>query len=533
MRDSVIAVLVFIGASALLAMPQAAVTTYHYDNNRTGWNRHETTLTPSNVGQSTFGLLNSVTLDGQVNMQPLVVPGVVITAGPYKGTTHDVVYVATEANTVFAIDVHTGTILLNPNLGTPVPRPLKCGINGPTVGIDSTPVIDRSSNTLYVMVYTEQATTPTYVLHALDLGSLADKVTPQLVTASHELTNGTTFNFNATYQRQRPALLLANGSIYAGFGSFCDLGTKFSRGWLLGWTASTLAPFPSNQLNDQQASDRRTFFLDSIWMSGYGPATDDAGNVLFVTGNSLANTYDGVTNIQESVIKISSTLNTVMDKFTPDNQAALDADDVDFGAGGVLVLPDQPGSIPHLAVAAGKDGNMFLMNEDNLGGYSSTKNNVLATYQIGGCWCGQSYFLGTDGTGRVVTSGGNTVRLYQVQTSPKVGLKLLKSSAIVSSPQDPGFFTSISSNGRYHPIVWALSRPTNDSGNPIYLYAFNPDVATTTMKELFSAPAGFWQNMKGNSNMVPVVANGQVFVASNKTLEIFGLLGGKSKSQKK
>ena len=130
-------------------------------------------------------------------------------------------------------------------------------------------------------------------------------------------------------------------------------------------------------------------------MSGYGPATDDAGNVLFVTGNSdpSGTTYDGVTNIQESVVKLSSTLTSVIDLFTPKNQAALDQGDTDFGSGGVLVLPDQPGSTPHLAVAAGKDGNMYLMNEDHLGGYSSTTNNVLGTYSIGGCWCGPSYFV--------------------------------------------------------------------------------------------------------------------------------------------
>src|SRR5208337_187306 len=166
---------------------------------------------------------------------------------------------------------------------------------------------------------------PAYRIHALDLGSLTDKVAPQLVVASHTLNDGTTFNFSAKYQRQRPGLLLANGSIYAGFGSFCDRDGGKSRGWLLAWTAGTLAPFPSNQLNDQQTSDSNTFFLSSIWMSGYAPATDDAGNVLFVTGNSESGTYDGVTNIQESVVKVTSTLTSVVDLFTPSNQSELDA----------------------------------------------------------------------------------------------------------------------------------------------------------------------------------------------------------------
>src|SRR5271166_1468764 len=325
-----------------LMSAQVAVTTYHYDNNRTGWNNQESTLTPANVATSAFGLLYNVALDDQVDGQPLLVPGVNITAGSHQGT-HDVVYVATEGNTVYAIDAQSGTILLNPNFGKPVPYPLGCGNNGPNVGINSTPVIDPTTKTLYVIVYTNDG--PTYRLHALDLGSLTDKVTPQVVAASHTLTDGTTFNFNASYQRQRPALLLANGSIYAGFGSFCDFSGNLSRGWLLGWTAGSLTPFPSNQLNDQQATNGNSFFLSSIWMSGYGPATDDEGNVLFVTGNSDPGTYDGVTDIQESVVKVSNTLTTVLDLFTPDNQEGLDQGDVDFGSGGVMVLPDQPGSI--------------------------------------------------------------------------------------------------------------------------------------------------------------------------------------------
>ncbi len=513
-----------------LAACQTSVTTYHYDNYRTGWNRNETTLTTANVGSPSFGLLQTISLDDQVDAQPLVVPGVVITAGKHQGM-HDVVYVATEGDTVFAIDVHNGTVLLSKNFGTPVASPLGCSNNGPNVGINSTPVIDLESKTLYVMIYTQDASGPAYRLHALDLGSLADKVHAELVQASQTLTDGTTFNFNATYQRQRPALLLANGSIYAGFGSFCDLAPNYSRGWLLGWTAGSLKPFPSNQLNDQQATDPNLFFLSSIWMAGYGPATDDAGNILFVTGNSDPDTYDGVTNIQESVAKVSSTLTTVLDVFTPANQAILDQEDGDFGSGGVLVLPDQPGSIPHLAVAAGKAGTMFLMNEDKLGGYSPHKNNVLGSYGVGGCWCGQSYFVPSDGAGRVVTSGGRQVKVWKVQTSPKVALTKVAVSPGVGGGQDPGFFTTISSNGNASPIIWALARPPN-TGNPqIRLFAFDPESGGSTMKQLFKGTAGAWPNLGGDANLVPVVVNGLVFVASNQQLQIFGLTGQKIKKK--
>jgi hypothetical protein len=528
-----IALLIFVSASARLAVGQTAVTTYHYDNYRTGWNQNESVLTPANVVKGKFGLLHTVTLDDQVDAQPLVVPGVLITAGNFQGV-HDVAYLATEGNTVYAIDVHSGTVLLNPNFGPAVGYPLGCGNNGPRVGVNSTPVIDPNRKTLYVMIYTQDQGGPVYRLHALDLGSLTDKVTPQLVIASQLLTDGSTFNFNAKYQRQRPGLLLANGSIYAGFGSFCDLSANFSRGWLLGWTAGTLTPFPSNQLFDQQATDPDKFFLSSIWMSGYGLAADDAGNILFVTGNSDPDTYDGVTNIQESVVKISPTLTTVLDLFTPQNQVGLDQGDVDFGSGGALVLPDQPGSIPHLAVASGKDGNMYFMNEDNLGGYSPSKNNVLGTYYVGGCWCGHSYYVDpADGVGRVVSSGGSNLQVWKIQTSPKVALTRLEVSGSIGGQQDPGFFTTISSNGTANPIIWALNRPLATAKAPLDLFAFNPDGGKkqSTIKLLYRSRAGFWPNLGGNSNLVPVVANGEVFVASNKVLEIFGLIGGKARKK--
>jgi hypothetical protein len=524
---SLAAVLLLANVAAVAAGP-ASVTTYHYDNYRTGWNSNETTLTPANVNASSFGVLHSVALGDQVDAQPLYMPAVNITAGSHQGI-HDVVYVAAENNTIYAVDAESGTILLNPNFGKPIHAPLGCNNNGPNVGINSTPVIDPTTNTMYVMVYSGTSNAPNYQLHALDLGSLTDKVTPQMVSASHTLSDGTTFNFNAKYQRQRPGLLLLNGTIYAGFGSFCDFSANFSRGWLLGWDTNTLTPLAGNQLFDMQATSPDNFFLSSIWMSGYGPAADDSGNILVVTGNSdySGTTYDGVTNIQESVLKMSPDLGTVLDLFTPSDWSSLDQSDNDFGSGGVMVLPDQPGNTPHLAVAAGKEGNMFFMNEDNLGGYSVSQNNVLGTYYVGGCWCGQSYFVDpTDSLGRVVSSGGKSVEVWQVQTADNPSLNEVAHSAGIGGGQDPGFFTSISSNGTSSPIIWALSRPQSSSAPQVYLYAFNPD-AGSSMRPLYKSRAGIWINQGGNSNLVPVVANGEVFVASDKTLIIFGLKAGK------
>ena len=498
-----------------------AITTYHYNNYRTGWNRSESKLTPTNVSSAKFGLLQTVILDERVDAQPLVVPGVNVTAGTFQGR-HNVVYVATANNTVYMIDADNGTVLWSQNLGNPVSTMVGCdGSVGRNSGITSAPVIDGTGRTLYVMAYTNDTTGPTYRIHALDLGNLGDKFMPQVVSASHTLTDGRRLTFNARYQVQRPGLLLANGNVYAGFGSHCDGDRSVSRGWLLGWNSASLTPLPSNQLFDTQATSQRSIFLSSIWMSGYGLAADDSGNLLLVTGNSDSGTYDGVTNLQESVAKVSPDLSSVLDLFTPSNQVSLDLSDLDFGSGGVLVLPDQPGSVPHMAVAAGKYGIMYLMNEDDLGGYSPVTNHVLGSYYIGSCWCGQSYFVDPDGAPRVVSSGATSVMVWKLATLPTPGLTKV-GTARISSGQGAGFFTTISSNATVSPIIWALSRANQQN---ILLYAFDPDSQSGggVITQLFQGIAGSWPIILANANLVPVVANGKVYVASYKQLTIFGL----------
>ncbi len=506
-------------ACSIASFAQFSVTTHHYDTGRTGWNSQESVLTPANVGSAAFGLLHTVTLDEKVNAQPLVFSNVNI-----GGRLHTVVYVATEGNTIYAIGANNGNVLLRRNFGTPVHEPFGCK-NSVEVGIDSTPVIDPAAGIMYAIIYKQTASGPAYYIHALDLATLSDKVHPRLITASHTLSNDSPAAFNAAVQRQRPGLLLANGNVYAGFGSFCDHGVNESRGWLLGWQTGTLTPLAANQVLDTQSSSPNNYFLSSIWMSGSGLAADDAGNILFVTGNSdpSGTTYDGITDIQESVVKVSSDLTTVLDLFTPDNQPTLDKHDGDFGAGGVMVLPDQPGSIPHLAVAAGKDGNMYLMNEDFLGGHSSTTNNVLGTYPIGGCWCGESYFRDPkDGSARIVSSGGYTAMVWKLATSPSPSLSLITSSPALGLPK-VSFFTTVSSNGTANPIIWSLSLGIGVDP-PVYLRAFDPETGNTTqpMNQLFSGTAGNW-NSTSRAFLVPVVANGKVFVATYAQLAIFGL----------
>ena len=498
-----------------------AVTTYHYDNMRTGWNHQEKELTYDKVKSAHFGLIQKVALDDQVDTQPLVVPHVNIPTGPSPGI-HDVVYVATEGDTVYAIDASSGEILLSPKLGNPVPLPLGCNNNGPNVGIDGTPVIDRGTHTMFVIVYALEAGAPVYRLHALDLSSLTDKMPSVVVSASHKLTNGTTFNFDAKVQRQRPALLLSKGKVYAGFGSFCDFSANVSRGWLLGWDVNTLAPLPANQLDDTQATSPNSFFLSSIWMSGYGLAADPDGNVYFISGNSdfSGTTYDGVTDVQESVVKVPPDLSKILDIFTPSNWPNLDQTDNDFGSGGALLIPPQEGATPHLVAAAGKDGRLFILNRNALGGYTpGGPDKVVTQVSIGGCWCGPAYFHQ-----RIISSGGSTVILWRIKISPTVSLQQEGTSAGIGGAQDPGFFTSVSSDEEHDAIIWAVSRPNNSSPADISLFAFKA-VPTSggTLDTLFQAPAGNWPNTGGNANLVPVVVDGKVYVGSNKQLNIFGM----------
>ena len=212
-------------AGASLSFAQFPVTTYHYNNSRTGWNSSETILTPANVNSTTFGVLKTVALDHQVGRSTASRSERQDHCRPHQGV-HTVVYVATEGNTIYAIDGNSGTILLSPNFGKPVSMPLGCNNNGPNVGINSTPAIDPAEGLLYVIVYNQAASGPAYFIHALDLGSLTDKVAPRQITGSHALSNGSVYTFNATVQRQRPGLLVANGNVYAGFGSFCDFATN-------------------------------------------------------------------------------------------------------------------------------------------------------------------------------------------------------------------------------------------------------------------------------------------------------------------
>jgi hypothetical protein len=520
--------------------PKGAVLTWHDDNLRTGWQQQESTLTTSTIGR--LGVSFSVALGDQVDGQPLVIPGFI--GG------HDIAFVADESNNVYQIDASTGVISKQVNLGTPVPRPFSCGNGGPNVGVDSTPVIDWASQTLFVIAYVNVGgATPTYFLHALNLTTLADKVPPLQVQASHVRTDGSVVSFNALYHRQRAALVFANGKVYAAFTSFCDFQANNTQGWLVGWSwnGTTLTALAANQLNNRLPSPPATFLLDTVWMSGAGPAADESGNLVFVTGNSAASTWtDNVpctgtatgsvptsvpcSNIQESVVKLKGDLTAVTGLFSPNalygtfspDTTQLDQTDKDLGSGGVLLVPRRGSAF--FSANAGKDGRLFLLDR------SGTGLRYLQLYVGGKCFCSPSYFTGPDGVARIVTSQGQVIQTFKIPATP---LSPEGTSATVSAGQDRGFFTTVSCHGNgaqfgncaNTPIIWAVSRPTSSTSG-VSLWAFS-GLAANGGYQLLLGPvnAGPWPNVGGNANIVPTVSNGRVYVASWKTLTIFSLGG--------
>ena len=529
-----------LSCAALLACgsAQAAkpvdILTYHFDNLRTGWNQGEKTLTPGKVKGKKFQIIASTALDDQVDAQPLILGSQSVNGNSAR----EVVYIATESNTIYAIDGNTGAVLLSKNFGAPVLRsslPGQCTNGGPNLGINATPTIDPATHTIYFITYTQESHQPVYRIHAVDPATLTDTIAPVVISASAKLSDGTTFNFNPHESRNRAALLLNNGNLYAGFASFCDYDADKSRGWVLGWNQATLAPLPANILTDTLATSSDDFFLSSIWMSGFGLAGSVAGDVYFITGNSdyAGDSYNKKTNIAESVVQMPSDLSKVKHLYTPiggpDGWEALDQADLDFGAGGIMLLPPQAGAATNLAIATGKVGITYIFNADDISNGKKKGGEPLNQVNSDSCWCGPSYFKDSDGVGRVVTSGGQNVKVWKVDTSganPTLDF-VNQPGQVEGGVFFPGFFTSVSSNGTKagSAIVWAVGRPTDFSQEILKLHAFDPDKGT----ELFSAVTGSWVNSFGDSNTVPVAANGKVYVATVQSLAIWGIASAGAK----
>lgn len=508
------------------------VLTYHNDNNRSGWFSSEATLTPANVTQSAFGLQRVILLDGRIDAEPLFVSGQSIDG---QGV-HDVIYVATETDSVYAYDAVSGAILWHHQYGIPVPDGVKNGDDNvyPVMGILSTPVIDRTAGLMYFVNDSFSSGGDNFRLHAVSLSNGRDVMPSQVIQYSETLADGTLWTFNPKYQLQRPALLEANGSIYIAFGSNGDIVPSISRGTILRYDATTLLPM-TGQLTDRLTPPQSSYYLSSIWQSGYGPASDAGGDIYFSTGNSDPGTpsYSQAFNRPDSMVRLSSDLGTLKDSFTTYNYFSLDRVDADMGSGGMMILPDQPGSVPHLAIAGGKDGRAFLLNRDNLGGFNQGgPDHVLQTINMGSCWCGPAYYVDSSNVVHVLTGGGNGVTSWKLQTSPSpllVQEGSTGSSAVNGLPDDGGTMPVVSSNGTTAgtALVWFVQRPSISSdmnpGTPLTLHAYS---ATSLSHPLISILGGTWTHaVNSNANIVPTVAKGRVYVTSNMQLRIYGLIG--------
>ena len=515
-------------AASLWSSAQVSVLTYHNDLARTGQNLNETTLTPANVNTNTFGRLFSYTVDGDIYGQPLYVPNVAI---PGKGT-HNVVYVATEHDSVYAFDAdsNAGTNavplwqnnFLNPAAGvTSVPGADEYDQIDPEIGITSTPVIDLSSGTIYVDAATKEVggADGEYVhrLHALDLATGAEKFGGPVLVQAHVLGMGAgsdssgNLPFVAYWELNRSGLLLLNGVVYLTYASYADAG--FFHGWMLGYDAHTLALVAT--FNDTPYGTD-----GGIWQAGCAPAADANGSIYCITGNGSF--YPAFGNYGDSFLRLAlgSGGLQVQDYFTPFNQADLAFQDLDLGSGGPVLLPDTVGSAthPHLLVGAGKQGTLYLLDRDKLGHYNAAGDSQIVqelTGVIPGTFSTPAYF-------------NNQIYYLAVSDSLKALsftnglLNPTPSSQAIRSFGFPGATPAVSANGTNDAIIWTLQTDTAGFGGRATLHAYD---AGNVARELYnSSQAGSRDDPGGAIKFtVPTVANGKVYVGGASRLSVFGL----------
>jgi hypothetical protein len=494
--------------------------THHNDNFRTGRNLNETVLTPANVNQTTFGKLFSYTLDGLSIASPLYVSSVNILG---QGTLHNVVYVATEHDSVYALDADglSSTPLWQITfLGTgvttvPADDTGECCDISPEIGITGTPVIDQTTGTLYVVAKTKEETAYVQRLHALDITSGAEKFGGPVVLVAT--------GFDPLRENQRAALLLNNGVVYIGFGSHGDV--QPYHGWLLGYNAATLQQTVAVNLT-------ATGEGGGLWQANGGPAADASGNIYFITGNGSFDTSDNNrVNYGDSFIKMSPT-GTIVDFFTPHDQATISVANFDLGAAGPLLLPDQPGAHPHMIVSAGKNNTMYLVDRDRMGGFNPNDDSQIVQSLVNifpfgtpepGNYSGPVFFNGTVYFSPIRDN-------LQAFTLSSGTLPTSASSRTVDLFNYPGATMAISANNGTNGILWAIQRNgdcdaslTCSTAAPGVLKAYDPSNLATTFYS--SDQAGTRDQMDVATKFsVPLVANGKVFVSSVSQLTAYGLL---------
>jgi len=532
-----------------------SVVTWHNDQYRTGQNLQETILTPANVNATQFGKLFSYKVDGQIYAQPLYVPGVTI---PGKGV-HNVVYVATEADSVYAFDADSATANPTPlwytsfiNPPSVVAVPANCANSActiaPTQGITGTPVISTATQTMYLVARTQETSATTgkvsyyYRLHALDITSGAEKShSPMVICGVTSPTTGCVVGagrLNAITGNQRPGLLLlpqtgtSEGVVYIAF---------VNAGTLLAYDAATLNQLASwTSVPNPELNKLNLKVSGGLWGSGGGLAAGDAGNIFVSVGDGY---WDGSTNYGDSVVRLhlipGATKGTfqlvVQDYFTPSDQACRAENDVDLGSGGPMILPQQPGPVPHELVIAGKGALICdsaspieVVNTQKMGNLGGQVQSVQGAPN--GYWGSPAYWEAASGKKFIYYAGlnfghqGDYLRQYSLLQGA-----IAPVASIAESPEKfgVGATPSISANGKTNGIVWAIERTqwlnASISTEPAILHAYDAQNVAT---ELYNSGMNPTRDQAGNAAKfnVPTVANGKVYMGTQSELDVYGLL---------
>jgi len=524
--NALIIVLVLFGSLSAPAQSYQGMLTYHNDNARTGLNSQEVLLTPENVNMTSFGKLFVIPVDGKVDAQPLYVPALNI---PGQGV-HNILFVATEHDSVYAFDADTGDPYWQTSLlgaGETPSDDHGCDEVTPEIGVTATPVVDLDmgpNGVIYAVAMNWNGAGVYFQrLHALDLATGTELFGgPIDIGATFQGTGDgsihDTIVFDPTQYKERPGLLLLNGTVYTAWSSHCDYPPYHS--WIIAYDEITLAQKSIINLTANGSQG-------GIWNSGAGLTADDDGNIYQMLGNG---TFDiildskGFPNLGDygnAFVKLSAAGGlSVVDYFAMSNTVSESDDDLDLGSGGALLLPDMTdsqGVVRHLAIGAGKDENIYLVDRDDMGKFNADNDNGNA-YQVlrnalpGGIWSMPAYFNGYVYFGAV----GGPIRAFQFNNA------LLNTSPISQSIDNfryPGATPSISSNGSRNGIVWVA-----ENTDPAVLHAYD---ATDLGIELYNsnqAPDGRDQFGTGNKFITPTIANGKVYVGTTNGVGVFGLL---------
>lgn len=498
-----------------LAWGQNDVLTQHNDNTRSGLNSNETLLTPANVTVSKFGKLFTQSVDGIIVGQPLYASNVLMN----DGLAHNVVYVATQHNTVYAFDADSArgnsasplwSVSLNDG-GTSDPiADYGCtGTHYTEIGIMGTPVIDPGKTTLYVVAKTVNNAVRNFSLHALDITTGNERLGgPAIITGTAPSGNGRG-TFNPIIQMQRPALLLQNGVLYIGFGgNGCDVYAY--NGWFFAYNSQTLQQESAFLVTPDGKQG-------SIWQGGSGPAVDEDGYIYVATANG---TYDGPTggnDFSDSVLKMGWNGNVfgVLDFFTPYNQLQLKQQDLDLGSSGPLVLPDQSGLYPHELVAGGKQGALYLINRDNAGEFNADADNVIQS--IPGAVIGELNGVPSYWNNSVYVAGdGDYIKQFSL-VNGLLTQQPVSQTTVLFGGAGPAS-TSITANGNSGGILWAIRHTTPA------LFAFDPTNLANKFYDSTLALSARDKLVPVARFVTPTISNGKLYIGGTAALAVYGLL---------